>query len=231
MPGLHFIGAEAKVGKTGLVLQLADNAAKGKYTDRPLQVLVVSEELPKMENWVRLASRYDELPWVEIYKDPTKISDKTKSIIYKRAKNLRIVTGWGLNRIRAVAPEFDLIIVDYLQIMPGSRGREDTENHVRNVNGLSEIVREHGKILVVVSELNRQGYGKEDMSIFKGTGRIEFAAQSALLLKGPPQSNVIRARMLANRAGTVGSFFLRANKAHGIFKEKAIVDINDWEAE
>src|SRR5207247_6866765 len=102
-------------------------------------------------------------------------------MMVKLSNNIRIATNWDVAEINRAANNYDAIFIDYIQRMPGNHSDEKV-NVSQNIKALSRIMMDKEKIIFVVSSIPRSSYDKEDLSVFKESGDIEFAIQSAMLL-------------------------------------------------
>jgi len=174
--GVHLIASEPGVGKTSFVCFWST-----LYKLRGKRKLLCTYEIPKSQYWARNASVHSEYPWNKIELDPTIIKPDTRKWLTQVSKRLRIVTGWNVQKIRHVAKDFDVIIIDYLQRMPSpiARGLDPSGRAALeyNIEMLANLARDLGKVIIVVSSLSRMGQ-------FRGSGVIEFIVQSAAFLRG-----------------------------------------------
>jgi hypothetical protein len=106
--------------------------------------------------------------------------------------------------------------------MPGDTSDEKA-NTKRNTKELSRLMMEQDKIIILVSSIPRVAYGKEDLSVFKECGDIEFCIQSGILLKDINHGGtdrMLNAVVLKNTRGASGcNFWLKADMTHNLFQE------------
>lgn len=224
--GAHVIGAEPKVGKTSIAVQFADRAV-----ERGLRVLLVTYEVVKSQYYARQASRHCDLAWNVIERHPQSVPRDVVEKIKKKARLLRIGSGWEVAHIKYVAKDFDVVIVDYLQRMPAHfDGPQDSPQNLSwNISQLSDLGRDGGKIVLVISSLSRAAYGggREggDISLkdFKGSGNIEYVAQSATGLRRSEGSDRVYAKVVANTRGMTGRWYMQADLAHQRFEETTVL--------
>ncbi len=212
-PGLHVIGAAPGQGKSALVVWwlVTQAAAAG------LKCLFVTNEIPKLQCWARVASIKDPAPWSNIEVNPLILKEKTKAWLLDLSSRIRIVAGWDVNKIAYAAPEYDVIIVDYLQRIPGVSFGDNKRLAIDSqVEKLANLARDLGKIIIGVSSLNRGAYADPGVSGFKETGGIEYIAQSATVF-AKSFDGTIAATVVKSTRGINGSFFMEANLAHQKF--------------
>ena len=217
-PGVHVLGAAPKVGKTALKTQIVVEAAlAGK------RVLSVEYEIPKAQGWARVASRFVPMDWADIEARPHLIQmEENFPQVEAIAERIRIVTHWNVDQIASVARDYDLIVVDYLQRMPG-KGKKDGRYDVvtDNVRALSTIGQDLGIVVLAISELGRANYNEEiQLSDFKESGAIEYSSQSATGMRRT-SPDIIYLNVCANTRGFTGRFRVNADLGRGIFTEVA----------
>lgn len=188
--GLYVIGGISSVGKTTFVHQLGDQLA-----ERGEHVIYFSLEQSKLElvskSLSRLTAKVDygkAIPSISIRnghitKEVTEAMNEYMDI----AQRVSIIEGnyetttesirdyisryINLNSVKPV------VIVDYLQIIPGDMRKNDKQRIDGNVTELKRISRDFGLILFVVSSLNRGNYLVPiDFESFKESGGIEYTA-------------------------------------------------------
>ncbi len=188
--GLYVIGGISSVGKTTFVHQLGDQLA-----ERGEHVIYFSLEQSKLElvskSLSRLTAKVDygkAIPSISIRnghitKEVTEAMNEYMDI----AQRVSIIEGnyetttesirdyisryINLNGVKPV------VIVDYLQIIPGDMRKNDKQRIDGNVTELKRISRDFGLILFVVSSLNRGNYLVPiDFESFKESGGIEYTA-------------------------------------------------------
>lgn len=217
--GLHAIAGKPTVGKTAIGLNTAHSIVKNNSTAK---VLYITYEVPKKQCWARLASMYDEHSWPEIEKDSTIISPYTQLKMSELAEKIRIVYGWDVSEIARAANNYDAIFIDYIQVMPGDHLDEKT-NVSRNIKALSRIMMSKEKIIFVISSIPRSAYDREDLSVFKESGDIEYAIQSGMLispLSSISEERIMKVNVLKNTRGPVGgTFWLNFITTHNKFEE------------
>lgn len=208
--GLHAIGAEPGVGKTAWALNVAIRAVE----EQGKRVLVVPYEISKRQNWARIASYYDKAPWEQIELDPRTVSPATKRKVLQLGEHLRIMPGWKVEKIQHAAKDFDVIIVDYLQRMPGPFGANESRFNVNyNVDRLSDLARDFDKVVIAISSLPRSDYGRITKKSFKESGNIEYVSQTLTGFQ-PSGNGAITATVVKNTRGREGTFFMQTDLGH-----------------
>lgn len=217
--GMHAIAAEPGVGKSALALYLTHNIV---LLNPHINALYLTYEIPKQQCWARIASIYDDKSWADIESNPTIISQETKEQLRQLSGRLRIAAGWNMTEIMRVASKYNWIVVDYLQTMPGNN-LDNKITVASNAAELSRLALTGNKVIILISSIPRVAYGKEDLSIFKESGDIEFRIQSGYLLsdinKGGTE-RLLKLVVLKNTRGPVGgNFWLKGDMTHNKFEE------------
>lgn len=176
--GAHFLAGNPGSGKTAVSLGIAIHNIK----QHSRRALVNSCEISKRQMWSRVASHKDPKVWSKIEMKPEAILQSTKDWCKELANNLRIVVGWPINRIVQEAENYDLIIIDYIQRTPGIYGGDEAQTkHLINksVSRLSDLGRDYGKVIIIISSLARSGYNDPDSFAFKESGNMEYIGTTA----------------------------------------------------
>lgn len=195
-PGLYVLGAPSSLGKTTLLLQMADAmAAAGQ------DVLFYSMEMSRWELLAKSLSRRAGLRQSAAMRQILQDSldrDRLERMLdeYNRECGCRffIVDGAAFTpeqlvqkarehrERRGTAP---VVFVDYLQILAPSDPRaSDKQNVDRAVLWLKTLSRELDTPVIAASSFNRESYGKgASMEAFKESGAVEYAADVLLALQ------------------------------------------------
>lgn len=220
MPGVHVVGGTPGSGKSTLLCQEIDT-----FIMQGARCLICTYELPKLQYWARLASRYSKHHWAEIEKDPTIVEDGVKMHMSMLSKHLKIVADWNVEQIIHASKKFDVIGVDYVQRMP-ALGKEEREAIKYNTNTLSDLVRSENKVVLLISSISRASYSNPTMESFKETGTIEFVAQTARILTGHKDTGAMH--ILKNSRGNSGIVLhYEVDYPHQQIIEKDVVEIYD----
>lgn len=220
--GVVIVGAEPGVGKTSFATWFSALAA----TVHGKRVLYVTYEISKRQVWARLAAIASGTTWDVLELNPTKIKQPEQDWLRTLSSQIRVAVGWNVNKIHYVINDYDVVVVDYLQRMPGKPGEDGEErtNVSYNVKELSNLARDKQKVILTISSLNRVGYGKLNLSIFKESGDIEYAVQVALALTNHHSTDestqgIIDCHILKNTRGREGVVFLKPDLGHQKFEE------------
>ena len=199
-PGLYFIGANSSLGKTTLILQIADNIAESGRG-----VLVFSLEMSRNELIAKSLSRMSLLKSLEIYRH-TKYAKTTRGILRGKynniegdlisqslreyaefGQNLHISEGLGNVGVKQIKDKIlqyishketpPVVIIDYLQILaPYSEKMTDKQNTDKNVLELKRLSRDFQIPVIGISSFNRENYKTPvSMASFKESGAIEYS--------------------------------------------------------
>ena len=197
-PGLFIIGAESSLGKSTIILNMAEQLAENG-TD----VIYFSLEMSKRELIARGISRQTFIlnnmkdcvlnkTTKQILKgDPDDYSDAVEK--YKKiAKNLVIFedqSGIDINDLKTYVENHvkftgksPVVILDYLQLI-APIGANDTDKMKMDytVKGLKQLSQKLNVPVIAISSINREGYGtRVSMKDFKESGAIEFSSDVLL---------------------------------------------------
>jgi replicative DNA helicase len=190
------VAARPSMGKTALALGIAENAAlnHGKAVavfslemsgDELIQRLLSSTAVVDAgriragklapEDWSRIGRAADRLSAARLYIDDS----EGVTVGEMRTKLRRLKSRDGL----------DLLIVDYIQLMEGNRGRKD-ENRVQEISSISRnlkmLARDLEVPIICVSQLNRSPDSRNDkrpmLSDLRESGAIEQDADLVLMI-------------------------------------------------
>lgn len=196
-PGLYVLGAPSSLGKTTLLLQMADEiAASGR------DVLFFSLEMSRWEllakSLCRTAAPQTALCARQLLRGEIPSSQLKRLLeAYNRRSGERIFISAEQEaltpeilrekalRHRAQRGRSPVVVVDYLQILAPSDARgSDKQNVDRAVVALKALSRELEIPVLVASSFNRDAYAKEvSMEAFKESGAVEYAADVLLALQ------------------------------------------------
>lgn len=207
--GLYIIGAISSLGKTTLLLQIADQIARGGKDVLYFSLEMAANELisksisrhtyklcngnksiAKTARGITTISRYQN------YSQTEKTLIKDAVTAYNAyAGNLYLHEGTGdigVERIKELVTEHKeltgntpLIFIDYLQILaPYDMRANDKQNTDKAVLELKRLSRDFKTTVVGISSFNRDNYRTEvNMSAFKESGAIEYGSDVLLALQ------------------------------------------------
>lgn len=210
--GLYICGAVTSLGKTTLIMQIADQIA-GQGRD----VLIFSLEMSRAELMSKTISRLTLLETIRTGGDRRdaktargitdgaryqKYSDRERALIrtavntYKGiAEHIYIHEGIGdittdyiratINKHIRYTSNTPVIVVDYVQILaPHDSRATDKQNTDRNITELKRISRDYKTPVIGVSSFNRDSYsGAVNYRAFKESGAIEYGSDVLLGLQ------------------------------------------------
>lgn len=227
---LYIIGGMSSVGKTALMMQIADQIAAGG-TD----VLIVSLEMSKNELIARSISRETALLSAErtgdtclaktavqildgkVYsapEDDQKLFDDAIGRYMDYSNNIYIREGMmdiGLGQISAMVYDHiritgrrPVLIVDYLQIMaPWDVRATDKDNMDHAVSGLKRLARDAHIPVIAISSFNRASYSAgAEMNAFKESGTIEYSSDVLMAIQLSGMDSTDDVRSLKGKAKT-----------------------------
>jgi replicative DNA helicase len=190
------VAARPSMGKTALALGIAENAALNHGLavavfslemsgDELIQRLLSSTAVVDAgriragklapEDWSRIGRAADRLSAARLYIDDS----EGVTVGEMRTKLRRLKSRDGL----------DLLIVDYIQLMEGNRGRKE-ENRVQEISSISRnlkmLARDLEVPIICVSQLNRSHDSRNDkrpmLSDLRESGAIEQDADLVLMI-------------------------------------------------
>lgn len=219
---LAIVAGRPSDGKTSLALHMAYAQAK-KYN-----VGFFSCETGKKSLYTRLVSSVSGVPNKAIRR--RNLSEREYRLIasgtYSTASHrLTFVesTAWTVEKIeaRALARKFDVIYIDYLQLISPSSKRSSRQDDVADISrALANVARKHKILVVAISQLSRQetkGHRREPvMADLRESGQIEQDADEIMFIwrKDETSSNAERILTLAkNKEGPLGTWPLVFNGA------------------
>lgn len=208
-PGLYILGAISSLGKTTLLLQLADQVAGAGY-----DVLYFSLEMAATELISKSISRLTYLNCgdnIQNAKTARGITTASRYANYSQAEKDLIADAYrqyeavegniifyegigniGVEQIKQAVAEHKeltgntpLIFLDYLQILaPYDMRASDKQNTDKAVLELKRLSRDYKTPVVAISSFNRDNYTSEvNMTAFKESGAIEYGSDVLLALQ------------------------------------------------
>lgn len=220
--GLHVFGGMPKIGKSTFCVELACN-----LLEQGARVLYCTYELSKDQIWSRIAARDSEFSWQEIESNNSILDDRNWRLLEIRSEKLKVVNNFSLPEIRATLTSFDVYIIDYLQRMKSKQPGE-MEKIKENIEGLAELVQQDKKIFILITEMSRAQYERtNDLGIAKGSGEVEYCAQSLSKLSkiGNTENPILEIDLLANTRGTTQKVYTRINYPHQKLTETRLEDV------
>lgn len=198
-PGLYFWGAVSSLGKTSLMLQIADQVAKDGRS-----VLFFSLEMSKNELIAKSLSRLTR----QFCGEDTRLAKTTRGILRadfnpaeqkifadavreysSYASNIFISEGLGDVGVSEVKEKLDrfmrfsegvppVIVLDYVQVLaPADIRATDKQNTDKAVLELKRLSRDYQVPVIGISSFNRENYAEPvSMSAFKESGAIEYSS-------------------------------------------------------
>ncbi|MEE9238876.1 MAG: replicative DNA helicase [Thermodesulfobacteriota bacterium] len=194
--------------KEQLMLRMLSNKSKVNYSN-------IRSGYIKDEDLEKLVHAADELGQAKIYIDDT----PAISVLEIRAKTRRQKRDKGL----------DMIIVDYLQLMRGSRRVESREREIAEISGsLKALAKELSIPVIAVSQLSRQTETRSDrrpqLADLRESGAIEQDADLVLFIhradvyrKDPEEKDGIAELIIGKqRNGPTGTIKLAFLEKQGV---------------
>lgn len=203
--GLYTIGAIPSLGKTALIMQIADQIAAAGH-----DVLIISLEMARTELMARSISRHTIIDCIETGEDTrnaktvrgitdfsrwSHYSEEEKKLITRSmdkyesyADRLFIVEGVGDIGVKEIREDVKkhtdimgkppVVIVDYLQLLaPANDRTSDKQNTDKAILELKRISRDYKTPVIAISSFNRQNYSTQAaMEAFKESGGIEYSS-------------------------------------------------------
>ncbi len=193
--GLTVLGAVSSMGKTSLMLQIADTlAAAGR------NVLFITIEMSRMELIAKSAVRGTQERARSLL-DGKLLEEKVRTLIsaYRQKTGGRVelwepdtpLTPAFLDeKVSAFCEQHEkpVLFLDYLQLIaPARAGMTEKQTADSAVGMLKQLARRYDMPVIVASSLNREAYrpgsAEPGMSAFKESGSVEYSADLLLVLK------------------------------------------------
>lgn len=196
---LIVLAARPAVGKTAFALNLAVNAAKAK---KPVALFSLEMSAPQLikrilscesEIWLEKITkgRIEEHEMRQLYDRGVKIVSQLPLIIDDTAA-LNIFELRAKARRLKNKYNIELIIVDYLQLMSGTKsaGQRNREGEISEISrGLKALAKELNVPIIALSQLNRETEKRSDntpkLSDLRESGAIEQDADAVLFMYRP----------------------------------------------
>lgn len=183
------IGARPSVGKSALATQIAKNVAKqGK------KVGYFNLEMIESQVYERLVASESNIPLVRIRKAKNFLGDEKENFAkaneYLRKLNIVVSTGSKSDldiKAESRHQNFDLIIIDYLQLIRSHKKCESRRVEVGEVSrGIKSLAMELNVPVILLSQLSRKSEYTQDkepsMADLRETGDIEQDASTIILM-------------------------------------------------
>lgn len=225
------LGGYPSAGKTMLALQMA---ALWSRTGKKVGFFTLETNENKLFD--RFVASEIEIPLWKIKKNLLSEDDVDRLAVASTPliqQQLEVVPAAGMTvddiRAKTLARRYDIILVDYLQIIRSSArsSANRTEVVAQHSMGLHTLAQQHGVTVVALSQLTRQDKQTRrapDMSDLRESGQIEQDADAILLLyltdqqdkRGPRTLDVVK-----NKEGETGTLQLAFDGAHQRFAYSA----------
>lgn len=204
-------------GKTALALHMAFEQAK------TLKVGFFSLETGRLKLSGRLVSSVSGVPLASLKKRALKEDEhfllaRCVNDIAQRSLSFIDATGWTAEQIeaRTLARRFDVIYVDYLQLIAPSVRRNDRTPEVADISrSLANMARRHKVTVVALSQLSRPEHKTKRrtpvLSDLRESGQIEQDADAVLFIWRQSEASSKAKRFLTlakNKEGKLGDWDL-----------------------
>ena len=190
---LIIVAARPAMGKTSLVLNMAQKAL-----DDGRGVAIFSLEMPAEELMTRMLSAKTSIPlqglkigdmndeqWSNLTRASDEISRQKLFVDDDSLININQMRS-KLRKLKMQHPEISIMIVDYLQLMSGTSGKERHLEVSEISRGLKLLARELNMPIVALSQLNRGVESRHDkrpmLSDIRESGSIEQDADIILFV-------------------------------------------------
>ena len=193
--GLTVLGAVSSMGKTSLMLQMADTlAAAGR------NVLFITIEMSRMELIAKSAVRGTKerarplldgkLPEEKVRGLISAYRQKTGGRVELWEPDAPLTPAFLDEKVSAFCEQHEspVLFLDYLQLVaPARTGMTEKQTTDAAVAMLKQLARRYDRPVVAASSLNREAYrpgsAEPGMSAFKESGSVEYSADLLLVLK------------------------------------------------
>lgn len=193
--GLTVLGAVSSMGKTSLMLQMADTlAAAGR------NVLFITIEMSRMELIAKSAVRGTKerarplldgrLPENKVRSLISAYRQKTGGRVELWEPDASLTPAFLDEKVSAFCEQHEspVLFLDYLQLVaPARAGMNEKQTADAAVAMLKQLARRYDMPVVAASSLNREAYrpgsAEPGLSAFKESGSVEYSADLLLVLK------------------------------------------------
>ena len=193
--GLTVLGAVSSMGKTSLMLQMADTlAAAGR------NVLFITIEMSRMELLAKSAVRGTQerarplldgkLPEAKVRSLISAYRQKTGGRVELWEPDAPLTPAFLDEKVSAFCEQHEnpVLFLDYLQLVaPARAGMTEKQTADAAVAMLKQLARRYDMPVVAASSLNREAYrpgsAEPGLSAFKESGSVEYSADLLLVLK------------------------------------------------
>ena len=222
--GLTVLGAVSSMGKTSLMLQMADTlAAAGR------NVLFITIEMSRMELIAKSAVRGTQerarplldgrLPEEKVRGLISAYQKKTGDRVELWEPDVPLTPAFLDEKVSAFCEQHEnpVLFLDYLQLVaPARAGMTEKQTADAAVAMLKQLARRYDLPVMVASSLNREAYrpgsAEPGLSAFKESGSVEYSADLLLLLKYRTEADKelkagprrLALNILKNRFGATG---------------------------
>lgn len=237
---LTLIGAAPSVGKTQMALNLA---ASMQIDGNMARVLIVSMEMSEEDIVPRFIALISNISIRTVQQFFMLNLSKSTRLEYgdrvERAlvslKNMPVtmISGsYGPQDLHVLAEkydgQYDVMIVDYLQLMRGDKGLGPRERVEAASKACKEIAMQHDVAVIAVASINREGYkdkgARPQMQHLRESGNIEFDADNVWMLWREKDDSVssedLELYIRKQRNGPLGTVHLEFNLPTGIISDK-----------
>lgn len=200
-PGdLIILAGRPSMGKTGLALDMAENAAMFPDPDKKAPVAIFSLEMSRRQLMIRMIASQSSVNSMKL-RQGTYTEDEMKRVmeaagkLYSSKIFIDDTPGININELRAKAVRLKkrhnigLVIVDYLQLVVGPKSGNRELEIATVARGLKNLAKELDVPVIALSQLSR---AVEDSPLKKPTlrhlresGEIEQAADGVIFLWRP----------------------------------------------
>lgn len=235
---LTYIAGRPSLGKTALALQIAKNAAESKFN-----VGIFSLEMSQFQEGIRFLSGVSGYTNVQLKNKGCDIEHlvKTSEPLQQLGIYIDDTAGISLPELRSKTRKMvlqhgiQLMIIDYLQLMTGNKGKQNREQEVSEISaGLKAIAIDFDIAVVALSQVNRKSEDRRDkrayLSDLRESGSLEQDADLVLLIHRPERATdekyyktpegkdisvdgLIVLDIAKHRNGACGEIYLRHNTA------------------
>lgn len=222
------IGAPPGNGKTALVSQIVFEALRFDGQDH-LKALIANVEMGPHALWDRQLARLTGIG--SNYIQHRDYDAEALPRLQAGIEELRLLMPriefmappFTLERLteRADAFEADIVVVDYAQRFDYAHRSSDQRAQANAVMDCCRRLADAGRAVIVISAVNRAGYGKEaSLSSFRESSELEYGADAAyLLVRDEQDSQAVTLKCVKNRHGSTGDVRLLFDGAAQLFTE------------
>ncbi len=224
------IGATTGMGKSSFMLNLMNDLMTG------FQCIYFNMEMSKSTIYKRIASIKTNIPINDLNNPKSEYQKELISKALKEIEKAGLVVEHKANDIKQVKTTLmklkdkerhTILFIDHLGLTRADSQKSLYEQATEVAKALRQMCLEYDCTVISASQLNREAYKVDDLSIsmLKDSGELENSASKVILLQNKSEkenkTNIedMRINIVKNRDGKIGYIDMKYDKTKQIFKE------------